>query len=157
MVLELILLFSERKLRTKNCNCKFFSLFCSISKHGYIGSTTQIPCPKYSLQGGETPIRRGEFLVSFQKKTGDTEAEIQKKGHTTMCMPLCCDEGNSYQMITRSCSGRNIAPELMSKALWKVSILRRVTFTRFLPSECTSVLVRRAISSSRMVWPQMVA
>ena len=44
-----------------------------------------------------------------------------------------------YQMITRSDSSRYIAsPSPMENALKNGSMLRKVTFTRFLPNECTS-------------------
>ena len=62
-----------------------------------------------------------------------------------------------YQIMTRSDSGRYMAPSVMLKALKKVSILLSVALTRLRPSECTSSFVRRAASSSRMFWPQIAA
>ncbi len=48
----------------------------------------------------------------------------------------------NYQMMVRSFSSSHIlAPGLMSKALKKVSMLRRVALTRYSPSECGSLLV----------------
>ena len=48
----------------------------------------------------------------------------------------------NYQMMVRSFSSSHIlAPGLMSNALKKVSMLRRVAFTRYSPSECGSLLV----------------
>ena len=62
-----------------------------------------------------------------------------------------------YQIITRSSSGMNILPSVMAKASKKVGMLRSVASTRHLPSECTSSLVRRAISSSRIFCAHSVA
>lgn len=63
-----------------------------------------------------------------------------------------------YQTLTRSSGARYIgSPSVMPNAVKKSSMLRSVTFTLFLPSECGSSLVRRRISSGRMFCAHTVA
>ena len=111
------------------------------------GKTYVYIFPQKRVAPQDNPIRILVLLdISFFKYFADSEhPQLPQR-------ELFTKKSNAiYQMITLSFSGRYIAPEVIPNALWKVSILRRVMFTRLQPSECTSVLVRRAISSSRTV------
>ena len=63
-----------------------------------------------------------------------------------------------YQIVTRSSTGINIAsPSTIPKASYHDCMLRKVAFTRLIPSECTSTLVSRSFSWSVMFCAQSVA
>ena len=122
---------------------KFGLLFMRFSAKGWGWSFHAALQKKTGKTARHPPLWGGCLVVHCTFGISSVQSFVQSLKNYALCIEnYVLSVVRNYQMMVRSFSSSHIlAPGLMSKALKKVSMLRRVALTRYSPSECGSLLV----------------